>query len=186
MNHSKFSSELFLTIVVIAALVSSSLISIPEINLVYSTSSFGQSLQQSQNELQSSSNKQVQQIITNTIDRINNSISNPSKIESNANHTQKTTSLPTFQHKVSILDNIALQKVRVGDIDIAYKQIGQGESILLISGSGHVMDVWPAHFLEELSKDYKVIFFDNRGLVTRLQGQSPFPLNNLLTTLKGL
>lgn len=185
MNLYKFSSELFLALVVITVLVSSISISIPEINLLYSTSSFGQSLQQSQNELQSSSNKQVQQTIADTIDRISNSISNSSKIESNASQTQKATSLPTFQHKVSILDNIVSQKVRVGDIDIAYKQIGQGEPILLISGSGNVMDVWPAYFLEELSKDHKVIFFDNRGVGNTTSGTMPFSIEQFASDTAG-
>lgn len=185
MNLYKFSSELFLALVVISVLTSSISISIPEINLLYSTSSFGQSLQQSQNELQSSSNKQVQQTIADTIDRISNSISNSSKIESNASQTQNATSLPTFQHKVSILDNIVSQKVRVGDIDIAYKQIGQGEPILLISGSGNVMDVWPAYFLEELSKDHKVIFFDNRGVGNTTSGTMPFSIEQFASDTAG-
>jgi hypothetical protein len=45
------------------------------------------------------------------------------------------------------IQDIQAKKVHVGDIDIAYKTFGKGDHILLISGSGNVMDVWPTHFL---------------------------------------
>src|SRR5262245_11892265 len=59
---------------------------------------------------------------------------------------------------------IQAKKVRVGDIDIAYKMFGKGNPILLISGSGNAMDVWPTHFLKELASNHTVIIFDNRGV----------------------
>jgi uncharacterized membrane protein len=39
------------------------------------------------------------------------------------------------------IQNIPAKKVHVEDIDIAYKILGKGDHILLISGSGNVMDV---------------------------------------------
>ena len=39
------------------------------------------------------------------------------------------------------IQNIPAKKVLVGDIEIAYKAFGKGDPILLISGSGNVMDV---------------------------------------------
>jgi pimeloyl-ACP methyl ester carboxylesterase len=153
-------------------------------SLIYSTSSFGQSLQQSQNELQSAINKEVQQTITDTITGINNSISNSSK--SNNSQDLNNTSSSTFQQKVSIIDNIPLKKVRVGDIDIAYKQIGQGPPVLLISGSGNVMDAWPTYFLQELSNDYKVIIFDNRGVGNTSVGTKQFSIDQFANDTAGL
>jgi hypothetical protein len=62
------------------------------------------------------------------------------------------------------IQDIQAKKVHVGDIDIAYKTFGKGNHILLISGSGNVMDVWPTHFLKELASNHTVIIFDNRGV----------------------
>jgi len=56
--------------------------------------------------------------------------------QSNPNHTNSNTT-----SSVNIQD-IPLKKVRVGDIDIAYKMFGKGEPILLIIGAGLNMDAW--------------------------------------------
>jgi len=50
------------------------------------------------------------------------------------------------------IQNISVKKVHVGDIDIAYKVFGKGDPILLISGSGLVMDAWEPSLLKELLK----------------------------------
>ena len=55
------------------------------------------------------------------------------------------------------IQSIPAKKVHVGDIDIAYKTFGKGAPILLISGSGNVMDVWPSSMLQELSSNHTVI-----------------------------
>jgi hypothetical protein len=40
------------------------------------------------------------------------------------------------------LQNIPVEKIRVGDIEIAYKTLGKGDPILLISGSSADMNAW--------------------------------------------
>ena len=62
------------------------------------------------------------------------------------------------------IQNIPLEKVRVGDIDIAYKMFGNGEPILLNSGSGGGIDGWTPSILTSLSTNHTVIVFDSRGL----------------------
>ena len=63
------------------------------------------------------------------------------------------------------IENTSLKKVHVGDIDIAYKMIGKGEPILLISGLGAGMNGWEPSTLEELSSSNRtLIVFDNRGV----------------------
>jgi hypothetical protein len=52
------------------------------------------------------------------------------------------------------IQDIPAKKVRVGDIDIAYKIFGKGNPILLISGSGNVLDVWPFDAAETVNKSY--------------------------------
>ena len=63
--------------------------------------------------------------------------------------------------------------VPVGDINIAYRILGQGEPLVLIMGYGSTMDMWDPHFLENLSSKYRVIVFDNRGM-----GNSTAPPGN--------
>ena len=54
--------------------------------------------------------------------------------------------------------------VPVGDINISYRIMGQGEPIVLIMGYGSTMDMWDPIFLDNLSTKYRVIIFDNRGM----------------------
>jgi hypothetical protein len=79
------------------------------------------------------------------------------------------------------IQDIPTKKVHVGDIDIAYKTFGRGDHILLISGSGNVMDVWLTHFLKELASNHTVIIFDNRGMGNTTAGKNHFLSVNLQT-----
>jgi pimeloyl-ACP methyl ester carboxylesterase len=81
---------------------------------------------------------------------------------------------------------IPAKKIRVGDIDVAYKTFGDGDPILLISGSGNVMDVWPTTFLQELSSNRTVIIFDNRGVGNTTAGTRPFSISQFVNDTIGL
>jgi hypothetical protein len=67
----------------------------------------------------------------------------------------ETSPFPTssFQSKAAILDNMPSHNVTVGDIDIAYKQIGNADAkpIILITGASATMDMWNSLLLEELT-----------------------------------
>ena len=84
------------------------------------------------------------------------------------------------------IQDISAKKVHVGDIDIAYKIFGRGNPILLISGSGNVMDVWPTHFLKELALNHTVIIFDNRGVGNTTAGTRPFSIDQFANDTVGL
>lgn len=62
------------------------------------------------------------------------------------------------------VENASVQTVSVGDIDIAYKQFGEGDPLVLVMGYAGTMDMWPTVLLQELSRDYRVTVFDNRGM----------------------
>ena len=62
------------------------------------------------------------------------------------------------------LDNIETKKVKVGDIDIAYKVFGKGKPLLLIPGFSMTMDMWDPNVLNRLSSNHTIIVFDNRGI----------------------
>ena len=81
---------------------------------------------------------------------------------------------------------IPAKKVRVGDIDIVYKMFGKGNPILLISGSGNAMDVWPTYFLKELASNHTVIIFDNRGVGNTTVGTNSFSISQFANDTVGL
>jgi pimeloyl-ACP methyl ester carboxylesterase len=82
--------------------------------------------------------------------------------------------------------NIEAKKINVGDINIAYKTFGSGLPIVLISGSGNVMDVWPSYFLQALSKNHKIVIFDNRGVGNTTAGTKPFSIVQFANDTAGL
>jgi hypothetical protein len=154
-------------------------------SLVYATTSLDQSIQQNQQDLQSTINKEVQQTITDTISNINNNSNlDSNRIGSNNSQTQDTTaSLSSFQQKASVIDSLPSQKVKVGDIDIAYKMLGDGNrTMVLITGLGATMDMWSPYLLNNLTtapNDYRVIIFDNRGAGESTIGPKDFQSINL-------
>jgi pimeloyl-ACP methyl ester carboxylesterase len=85
------------------------------------------------------------------------------------------------------IENTSLKKIHVGDIDIAYKMIGKGEPILLISGLGAGMNGWESSTLEELSSlNRTVIVFDNRGVGNTTTGTKQFSIQQFANDTAGL
>ena len=84
------------------------------------------------------------------------------------------------------IQNIPLEKVRVGDIDIAYKMFGNGEPILLNSGSGGGIDGWTPSILTSLSTNHTVIVFDSRGLGNTSIVSKPYSIQQLANDVAGL
>jgi pimeloyl-ACP methyl ester carboxylesterase len=98
-------------------------------------------------------------------------------------------SFSSFQSKAAILDNMPSHNVTVGDIDIAYKQIGRPDAkpIILITGSSATMDMWNPLLLEELtSANYKVIIFENRGVGESTVGTKEFWISQFANDTLGL
>jgi pimeloyl-ACP methyl ester carboxylesterase len=84
------------------------------------------------------------------------------------------------------IQNIPAKKVQVGDIDIAYKMLGKGDPILLISGSSSDMNAWQPSTLRDLSSNHTVIVFDNRGVGNTTTGSKPFSIQQLANDTAGL
>src|ERR687898_117928 len=84
------------------------------------------------------------------------------------------------------IQSIPAKKVHVGDIDIAYKTFGKGAPILLVSGAGNVMDVWPSSMLQELSSNHTIIIFDNRGVGNTTLGTKPISVKQIANDTVGL
>ena len=84
------------------------------------------------------------------------------------------------------LQDIPVEKVHVGDIDIAYKMFGKGEPILLINGASDSMDAWDPSFLKGLSSNHTVITFDSRGIANTTTGTKPYSMQQLANDTAGL
>ena len=84
------------------------------------------------------------------------------------------------------LQDIPLEKVHVGDIDIAYKMFGKGEPILLINGATDNMDAWDPSFLTGISSNHTVITFDSRGIANTTTGTKPYSMQQLANDTAGL
>jgi pimeloyl-ACP methyl ester carboxylesterase len=101
----------------------------------------------------------------------------------------KNISNTSFLSKVSIIDNMPSQKATVGDIEIAYKQLGESgaKPIILITGLGATMDTWSPLLLEQLtSSNYSVTIFDNRGAGESTAGTKEFSVSQFANDTVGL
>jgi pimeloyl-ACP methyl ester carboxylesterase len=80
------------------------------------------------------------------------------------------------------------KKVKVGDIDMAYKRLGNSSdtSIVLIIGCCTTMDMWNPSVLKELSLNRSVIIFDNRGAGETTLGTREFSISQFVDDTVGL
>src|SRR5919107_2389620 len=84
------------------------------------------------------------------------------------------------------IQDIPLEKVRVGDIDVAYKMFGQGDPIILFNGASDSMDAWDPSFLTGISSNHTVIAFDQRGIGNSTVGSKPYTYPQLANDAAGL
>jgi len=88
-------------------------------------------------------------------------------------------------NSINIRD-IPLEKVHVGDIDVAYKMFGKGDPILLFNGASDGMDAWDRSFLTGISSNHTVIEFDQRGIANTTAGSKPYTYQQLANDTAGL
>jgi pimeloyl-ACP methyl ester carboxylesterase len=88
--------------------------------------------------------------------------------------------------KLVNIQDIPLEKVRVGDIDVAYKMFGKGNPILLFNGASDGMDAWDPSFLTSLSSNHTVIAFDQRGIANTTIGSKPYTYQQIADDAAGL
>ena len=84
------------------------------------------------------------------------------------------------------IQDIPLEKVHVGDIDVAYKMFGKGDPIILFNGASDSMDAWNPSFLTGLSSNHTVIAFDQRGIGNSTVGSKPYTYQQLADDTAGL
>lgn len=84
------------------------------------------------------------------------------------------------------LDAIPISKIKVDDIEIAYKTFGKGIPLVMINGYGSIMDMWNARFLQNLAANHTIIIFDNRGIGNTTSGQKEFTIKQFAEDTFGL
>src|ERR687890_1707655 len=84
------------------------------------------------------------------------------------------------------MQDIPLKKVRVGDIDVAYKMFGNGDPIILFNGASDDMDAWDPSLLKGLSSNHTVIAFDQRGIANTTIGSKPYTYQQIADDAAGL
>jgi pimeloyl-ACP methyl ester carboxylesterase len=84
------------------------------------------------------------------------------------------------------IQDIPIEKVGVGDIDVAYKMFGKGYPIILFNGASDNMDAWDPSLLEGLSSNHTVIVFDQRGIANTTAGSKPYTYQQLANDTAGL
>jgi pimeloyl-ACP methyl ester carboxylesterase len=101
-------------------------------------------------------------------------------------YTTLKNSTTTVNASSSFLDNIQTKKVRVGDIDIAYKIFDKGKPLLFIPGFSMTMDGWDPIVLDKLSSNHTIIIFDNRGIGDTTAGTKAPSISQFANDTAGL
>lgn len=84
------------------------------------------------------------------------------------------------------LQDIETKKIRVGDIDMAYKIFGKGTPILLINGYSAPLDFWDPILINRLASNHTVITFDNRGIGNTTLGNKKFSIHQFAQDTAGI
>ena len=82
--------------------------------------------------------------------------------------------------------DIPLEKVHVGDIEMAYKMFGKGDPLILHNGASDNMDAWDPALLTRLASNNTVIIFDSRGIGNTTAGTEPYSIQLLGNDTAGL
>lgn len=76
--------------------------------------------------------------------------------------------------------------VQVGDLKMFYDSRGSGDPLLMIYGLGGNATNWSPRLLERLSRDFRVITFDNRGAGRTDKPDVPYSIEMLADDTAGL
>lgn len=78
------------------------------------------------------------------------------------------------------------ESVTVGDLEMQYRVMGEGEPLVMIMGLTANMDTWEPALLERLAERYRVVVFDNRGAGRTGAPPGPFSMRLFADDTAGL
>jgi len=68
---------------------------------------------------------------------------------------------------------------------VAYRIVGSGPPLVLITGYGGTMEGWDRHFVDALAQRYRVVIFDNAG-IGRTQSLTPLTIDSMANQTSAL
>jgi len=83
-------------------------------------------------------------------------------------------------------DKVATKQVKVGDIDISYREYGEGHPLVMLMGLSGTMDTWDPNFINELSKNNRIVMLDYRGFGKTGLGSKPVTMKQYADDTAGL
>ncbi|WP_245320638.1 alpha/beta hydrolase [Methanofollis sp. W23] len=98
--------------------------------------------------------------------------------------TPTATPLPSAP-AVSI-NETPVQYAEVNGVSLAYREFGEGDPLLLITGFGEVMEDWNETFVGMLAEEYHVYMYDHRAMGHSGEGDAPYTLPQLSDDAAGL
>jgi pimeloyl-ACP methyl ester carboxylesterase len=80
---------------------------------------------------------------------------------------------------------IRRKTTKVSDIDIAYSEWGSGDPLILVMGYAGCVEIWEPRLIENLSRNFRVIALDNRGMGFSTMGNKEYTFPQLADDLAG-
>jgi pimeloyl-ACP methyl ester carboxylesterase len=84
------------------------------------------------------------------------------------------------------LNSIPINKIKINDIEIAYKIFGKGDPLVLINGYRSIMGTWNENLLQDLAVNHTVVIFDNRGIGNTTIGKNELNIGQFAKDTFGL
>jgi pimeloyl-ACP methyl ester carboxylesterase len=92
---------------------------------------------------------------------------------------------PTRTSVVSINDT-PIQYAEVNGVNLAYREFGAGDPLLMIIGFGSVMEGWNETFIDILTDQYHVYIYDHRAMGHSGDNDAPYTIEQLANDAAGL
>jgi pimeloyl-ACP methyl ester carboxylesterase len=83
-------------------------------------------------------------------------------------------------------EKVSTRQVRVGDIDISYREYGNGYPLVMLMGLSGTMDTWDPNFINGLAEKNRLIMLDYRGFGKTDLGSRPITLKQYADDTAGL
>ncbi|MBU1672608.1 MAG: alpha/beta hydrolase [Actinobacteria bacterium] len=83
-------------------------------------------------------------------------------------------------------EEVPARQVKVGDVNISYREYGEGYPLVLLMGLSGTMGVWDPYFITELSKNNRIIMFDYRGIGKSGSGSKRITIEQFADDTSGL
>ena len=83
-------------------------------------------------------------------------------------------------------EQVATGQVMVGDVNIGYRDYGEGYPLVMMMGLSGTMDIWDPNFISILSQSNRIIMFDYRGIGKSDSGSKPITIKQYAEDVSGL